>query len=148
MNSAIRRMVAVDVDQVAMVEKQCFAVPWSQMAFEEELNDNPLAYYFVAIVNEMIVGYAGMWLILDEAHVTNVAVLPPYRGRGLGLNLLTTLMDCARANGGSSMTLEVRESNAEAQRLYCRLGFVPRGQRRQYYSDTGEDAIIMWLDGI
>lgn len=141
-------MVVADIDQVVIVERQCFSTPWSRAAFEEEMNDNPLACYLVITVDDVVVGYAGMWIIIDEAHITNVAVLLPYRGKGLGLKLLTALMDAARERGGNSMTLEVRESNTEAQRLYRRLGFVPRGLRRQYYSDTGENAVIMWLDDI
>jgi [ribosomal protein S18]-alanine N-acetyltransferase len=148
MNSAIRRMVAADVDRVFFIEQQCFSVPWSRVAFEEEIDDNPLAYYFVATVDDLVVGYAGMWIIIDEAHVTNVAVLPAYRGFGLGLGLMEALLDCAKMNGGAAMTLEVRESNAVALRLYSQLGFVPRGLRRHYYSDNGENAMIMWLDNI
>jgi len=148
MNSAIRPMIVTDIDPVVAVERVCFSVPWSKAAFEEEMSDNPLACYFVATVDEVVVGYAGMWLILDEAHITNVAVLPPYRGKGLGLKLLNALMDSAKERGGTCMTLEVREANTEALSLYSRLGFVPRGLRPKYYSDTGEDAVIMWLDDI
>lgn len=142
----LRPMRDADIDQVLEVERQSFSVPWSRQAFEMELRDNDLAYYLVAEDVGRVVGYGGMWLVIDEAHVTNIALLPAYRGRRLGEKLLQALMDVAAAAGARRMTLEVRESNIIAQRLYTRLGFVVQGRRRGYYSDMGEDALVMWKD--
>lgn len=144
----IRPMTADDIDAVLKVEQASFTMPWSRAAFTAEVVDNDFAYYLVGEADGTVVGYAGMWIILDEAHVTNVAVLPAYRGQGLGEQLLTALMADAKKRGALSMTLEVRVSNEGAQRLYRRLGFMPRGIRKQYYSDTKEDALIMWKEGL
>lgn len=144
----IRKMLADDIDGVLAVEHKCFTTPWSRAAFEAEEEDNNLAYYLVAETSEGIVGYAGVWIILDEAHITNIAVLPDYRAQGLGEKLLTSLIDYARSRDSVGMTLEVRVSNVVAQHLYEKLGFRSRGIRRNYYSDTKEDALIMWKDDL
>ena len=91
-------------------------------------------------------GYAGMWIILDEGHITNIAVDPTYRRQGIGQGLLDELTKLAVERGAIAMTLEVRVSNAEAQSLYTKLGFVPRGIRKGYYQDNKEDALIMWRE--
>ena len=148
MRTGIRAMDLNDIDMVVAVEEQAFSVPWSRAAFETELDENELAHYLVAEVDGVVVGYCGMWIILDEAHLTNVAVLSEHRGKGIGHSLLTTLMGYAKVRGATCMTLEVRRSNTAAQRLYRRLGFIPRGLRRQYYTDTQEDALIMWRDSL
>ncbi|MBC7325732.1 MAG: ribosomal protein S18-alanine N-acetyltransferase, partial [Moorella sp. (in: Bacteria)] len=106
--------------------------------------NNNFAYYYIAQAGGQVVGYAGMWIILDEAHITNVAVHPHYRGRRLGELLLRVLMQEALHLGADRMTLEVRVSNRPAQRLYERLGFTRAGVRKGYYNDNREDAIIMW----
>ncbi|MCG0240037.1 MAG: ribosomal protein S18-alanine N-acetyltransferase [Firmicutes bacterium] len=139
-------MTLADVDGVVAVERLCFLTPWSRQAFVRELTENPHARYLVARAGGTVVGYAGMWLVLDEAHVTNVAVHPDWRRQGLGERLMRGLMDWARAEGATRMTLEVRVSNQPAQELYRKLGFQPSGIRRGYYTDTGEDALIMWKD--
>jgi ribosomal-protein-alanine N-acetyltransferase len=96
------------------------------------------------MVDDTVVGYAGVWVLVDEAHVTNIAVLPKWRRQGIGEGLLTKLMTVAKAHGADKMTLEVRKSNWGARRLYEKLGFVALGCRRNYYAETREDAIIMW----
>lgn len=144
----IRLMGPEDIDAVVTIEQESFSTPWSRVAFENEVGDNQLAHYLVVDVGGRVVGYAGMWLILDEAHVTNVAVLPDYRCQGVGRQLMTTLLAHAKALGATCMTLEVRVSNAAAQRLYTGMGFVLRGLRRQYYTDTREDALIMWRENL
>lgn len=143
---SIRQMGPEDIDAVVIIEQESFSTPWSRSAFETEMGDNPLARYLVVDMDGQVIGYAGMWLILDEAHVTNVAVLPAYRGQGIGKTLLAALICHAKAQGAVCMTLEVRVSNDGAQRLYSGMGFVPRGLRRQYYTDTREDALIMWRE--
>lgn len=142
---SVRRMNEIDIDGVLAVEEQTFTTPWSRDGFVNEMK-NELSHYLVMIHNGKIIGYAGMWLIVDEAHVTNVAILPEYRGQKLGEQLMVALMNRAKERGALSMTLEVRQSNLVAQGLYGKFGFVSRGVRRNYYTDTQEDALIMWCD--
>lgn len=144
----VRPMHSFDIDAVLAVERASFLTPWSRAAFEAEMDDNELAHYLVIEADGEVIGYAGMWMILDEAHVTNIAIAPGFRSKGLGTVLVTALIDSAIQLGATCMTLEVRASNLDAQRLYRRLGFEPRGLRPGYYSDTGEDALIMWRDNL
>lgn len=143
---SIRLMQPTDIDAVLAVEEASFRTPWSRVAFEAEIGDNDLAHYLVLEYGGAVVGYGGMWLILDEAHVTNIAVAPEFRRCGLGTRLVTAMIGLARSLGAVRMTLEVRASNYEAQKLYRRLGFVSHGRRPGYYTDTREDALIMWRD--
>ncbi|OAT79958.1 ribosomal protein S18-alanine N-acetyltransferase [Desulfotomaculum copahuensis] len=146
MKIVIGEMRPEHLAQVAAIEKESFTTPWSREAFDYELTQNDFAIYLVALNGEQVAGYAGLWLILDEAHVTNVAVHAAFRGRGLGMMLMLELMRRAALAGAARMTLEVRASNHTARRLYERLGFKERGRRRGYYTDTNEDALIMWHD--
>lgn len=139
----IRRMTFLDIDGVWAVESKVFNNPWSRSAFVDEITDNDLAHYLVLEDQGMIAGYAGMWIVVDEAHVTNIALLPDYRSQGLGEKLVRELMKTARERYAVMMTLEVRPSNTVAQSLYSKLGFLPQGIRRAYYSDNQEDALIM-----
>lgn len=142
----IEEMQEKHLDQIVAIEKTSFPTPWNRHHLNSELYDNDFAHYYVAVVGEMVAGYAGMWVILDEAHITNIAVHPDYRGLKLGRALLTELERRAPGYGVERMTLEVRPSNREAQSLYRRAGFAPVGLRKGYYTDTREDAIIMWKD--
>lgn len=146
LEATVRPMFVSDVDQVLMVETRSFATPWSRSAFYGELLENPRARYLVALDGRRVIGYIGLWLILDEAHVTNVAVHPDYRGRGIGRTLMTQAQRVATANGARRMTLEVRKSNNVAKNLYESLGYYSVGIRPGYYRDNNEDAIIMWKD--
>lgn len=141
----IRRMNFLDIDGVLKVEQQSFLTPWSREGFVNEMS-NELSYYLVLVEDGNIIGYAGMWLIVDEAHVTNVAILPRYRGKKLGEKIMAALLEHAKGRGAVRMTLEVRASNRVAQGLYSKFGFTPQGRRRNYYTDTKEDAIIMWCE--
>lgn len=141
-------MTIGDLEEVLEVERASFPSPWSRQAFVRELTDNLYAHYIVARVGGRVVGYAGMWLVMGEAHVTNIAVRPEARGRGYGERLLRRLMEMAHAGEANRMTLEVRKSNVVAQNLYAKLGFTPQGIRKRYYTDSNEDAIIMWNDDI
>ncbi len=143
----IRRMLHEDVPRVAELERMCFRTPWSANALAGEL-DNAVATYIVALIDGVIVGYAGMWVLFDEAHMNNIAVAPEYRGRGIGRSMILRLMRIALKKGAERMTLEVRESNHSAQRLYAALGFAYAGIRKGYYTDTGENALILWNDCI
>ena len=142
----IRTMTSLDVDGVMTVEHDSFLTPWSRSSFEEELAENRLARYIVATENGVVVGYAGTWLVINEAHVTNVAVSSQRRQNGIGRLLMESLMELARENGMESMTLEVRVSNEAARNLYRQLGFVEAGIRKNYYSETKEDALILWRE--
>ncbi len=135
---------AVHVDDIIIVENLCFTIPWSRDSIHEEISENDLAIYLVAMVGGQIVGYAGMWHICDEGHITNIAVHPEFRKEGIGGALLAELIDRGRKAGIVAMTLEVRKSNIAARALYTKFGFRDRGLRKAYYADNNEDAIVMW----
>ena len=137
-------MAIEDIDDILLIEHESFSVPWSREAFESELLKNALSVYLVAEIKNEIIGYGGMWLILDEAHITNVAVRLSSRGNGVGERLVEFLIDKASKSGARSMTLEVREGNVAARRLYEKMGFFVEGIRPGYYQDNKEDALIMW----
>ena len=141
---AIRPMKDSDIDAVLEVERFAFVTPWSRSAFEQELNDNQLARYFVVENNDTVIGYAGMWLVIGEAHITNIAVQADYRRLGVGRLLMLHLINYACGLGIGSMTLEVRVSNDAARKLYASLGFQEKGLRKNYYSETHEDALVLW----
>ncbi|MGG1680106.1 ribosomal protein S18-alanine N-acetyltransferase [Neobacillus sp. NRS-1170] len=141
-----RYMREEDIDQVLVVEQASFTVPWSREAFYNELHNNKFAVYIVLEEDNKIIGYCGTWIVIDEAHVTNVAILPEFRGRNLGETMLRKLMSVSREMGAKSMTLEVRVTNHVAQSLYRKLGFQNGGIRKNYYSDNQEDALVMWVN--
>lgn len=124
-----------------------FATAWSINSFNNELN-NKFARYVVAKYNNKIIGYGGMWIIIDEAHITNIAVHPEFRRTGAGAFILENLVNICKSEAVISMTLEVRESNIAARNLYGKFGFVSEGLRKNYYADNKEDAIIMWKHNI
>jgi len=140
----IRRGVAADVDEIEQLERQCFAVPWSKESLLYDVAENRLAVYFVAQWKEHIIGYAGVWCIVDEGHITNVAVSPKHRRKQVGTALMETLIRETEKEGITCHTLEVRAGNEAALRLYRKLGFEALGVRKGYYEDNGEDAVIMW----
>ena len=134
---------AENVDAVYEIEKSSFAIPWSHEAFVREATENQCARYTVLLEDGVPVAYAGVWFVLDEGHITNVAVAERCRGKGYGEMTLKALIQLAADSGMSFMTLEVRRSNAVAQNLYHKLGFVDVGYRKRYYEDNHEDALIM-----
>jgi ribosomal-protein-alanine N-acetyltransferase len=144
----VRDMYMADLDAVMGIEAHSFPTPWSRNAFQTELLENTFATYLVVEFHGKVVTYGGMWIILDEAHVTNIAVHPDYRGHHLGESIMMGLIARAKLLGVIRMTLEVRRGNLVAQNLYNKLGFVQLGVRRGYYTDTHEDAFIMWKDPI
>ncbi len=139
-------MSVSDLLDVQIIEHQSFTTPWSFQAFLSELVDNDNACYVIAKIERRLVGYIGMWIILDEGHITNVAVDPGYRNRGIGRLLLESMAVTAYQRGVRKMTLEVRVSNKVAQTLYTSLGYRFCGVRPGYYRDNNEDALIMWKD--
>lgn len=152
-----------DLPQIMPIEQVAFPAPWPATAYRYELTRNDLSVYLVMrprsplVVAEHpnarhllrrhgavpVVGYGGFWNIVDEAHVSTLAIHPDWRGRGLGEMMLTSLIDAAILRGASEVTLEVRVSNVMAQRLYRKIGFVEVGRRKRYYRDNDEDALIM-----
>ncbi len=132
-----------DVSAVHEIERLSFATPWPAYAFEQELKGNRLARYVVARAGERVVGFAGLWLMVDEAHITTFGVHPDWRRQGIGRQLLLNVAELSVAIGARRMTLEVRVSNAAAQALYRSFGFEIVGRRPHYYTDDGEDALVM-----
>ena len=140
---AIAAMRVEDIPAVHAVERVSFPVPWPAYAFRQELETNRLARYLVARLDGEVVAYGGIWMMVDEAHVTTFAVVPEHRRSGVGSRLLLALLDLAVELTATVATLEVRISNTDARRLYERFGFRPVGVRPHYYSDNSEDALIM-----
>ncbi|MGI6633833.1 MAG: ribosomal protein S18-alanine N-acetyltransferase [Christensenellales bacterium] len=138
----VRRMTLQDVDQVAAIERATFATPWSRASFESEMTTNMVARYLVAEQDNVILGFGGMHIILDEGHITNIAVRAQDRGRGIGKLLLQSMMQYASNLGAAYLTLEVRQSNAAAIALYTSHGFIAVNRRKDYY-ENGEDALLM-----
>ncbi|QXM05208.1 ribosomal protein S18-alanine N-acetyltransferase [Crassaminicella indica] len=140
----VRSMTLEDVDDVFEIEKSSFPIPWSVEAFTAEIEHNEKARYVVLEKEEKVIGYGGFWKILDEGHITNIAVHPSVRGKGYGNLIVEGLLKIAKREEIKEMTLEVRVSNKVAQRLYEKYGFKACGIRPKYYQDNGEDAVIMW----
>ena len=139
----IRPMTTADLAAVQLIERASFTTPWPPQAYRQELETNRLAHYLVAVLDGEIVAYGGIWLMVDEAHVTTFAVHPDYRRRRIGERLLLALLDLAVDRHAREATLEVRLSNLPARRLYEKYGFRPVGIRPRYYTDNQEDALIM-----
>lgn len=192
MRFAIEPMRVEHIPAVSAIERVSFTQPWPAQAYRKEIQQNRMAYYYVAkrtdapafTLEELglteqpraaepslverfarlfrspaeqpqpgseeelrhIVGYAGLWLMVEEAHITTIAVHPRYRGRGIGELLLIRMIDTAREIGARWLTLEVRKSNHVAQALYHKYTFKEMGVRRRYYTDDGEDALVMWTE--
>jgi ribosomal-protein-alanine N-acetyltransferase len=146
MDIQLAHMKNIHLDQVATIENSSFPTPWSRSAFAQELANNDFAYYIVALMDNQVAGYAGMWIILDEGHITTIAVHPNHLRQGIGTILLNALLREAKNRDCVKMTLEVRPFNRSALDLYEKNGFMSYGVRPGYYSDTGEDAVIMWMD--
>lgn len=141
----LRPLQLEDIEAVLAIEAQSFPSVTSETVYRHELTDNTLASYQALTVGEtkQLIGYAGFWLMADEAHVSIIAVDPAWRGKRLGELLLLNLLHLACEQQAILATLEVRRSNVVAQKLYEKYGFEQVGQRRRYYRDTGEDALLM-----
>ena len=138
-------MTAADVDAVHEIETACFKTPWSKDSFLHEVTENQCARYVVVREDGRAIAYAGVWFIIDEGHITNIAVHPDRRGLGYGEMVTKAMIQLAADSGMNVMTLEVRRSNEIAQKLYHKLGFIDVGYRKKYYENT-EDALIMFLE--
>ncbi|MGQ0849251.1 MAG: ribosomal protein S18-alanine N-acetyltransferase [Actinomycetota bacterium] len=141
----IRPMEPTDVETCLRIERATYPTPWTEGIFREELIA-PGRIYLVAEVDGDVTGYAGLLLIIPEAHVTSVTVDPDRRGNRIGTRLMVSLVGEALNAGAMSLTLEVRVSNKAAQALYQRFGMAPVGVRKRYYQD--EDALVMWVHDI
>jgi len=143
---SIAGMSIEDIPGVLVVENASFPTPWSESAFRYELQENPYASLFVAKTRDglEIIAFACAWIVDQEMKVNNIAVRPDFRSRGVGTRFLKFLLDYAASQGCREVTLEVRPSNEIALHLYHQAGFAPVGRRKQYYTDTHEDAIVMW----
>jgi [ribosomal protein S18]-alanine N-acetyltransferase len=132
---------------VVAIEKASQSAPWSEHSFRNEV-DHKDGLFLVALLEGKVVGFAGAWVLVDEAHVTNVAVDPERRRAGIGRRLVSALLEGCREKGATCATLEVRAGNAPAIALYGSFGFVRAGVRKRYYPDNREDAVVMWLHGL
>ena len=139
----MQAMTLADLPAVHAIERASFSVPWPDDAYRNELLTNRLASYVVARAGDETVGFGGLWVMVDEAHITTFAVDPRWRRRGVGEWMLLALLDRAVERHAREATLEVRLSNMPARRLYEKYGFRPVGLRPRYYSDDNEDALIM-----
>lgn len=140
----VRTARPTDLAALVSIERRCFAIPWSEESLANELSGSDRSIILAAVTTEdRVVGYVGCWFVYDEGQINNIAVDPDWRCRGIGSLLLDALFTLGRQTGIRSYTLEVRTSNEAALILYRRFGFVAQGLRRAYYTDNGEDAIIM-----
>jgi ribosomal-protein-alanine N-acetyltransferase len=130
------------LDDILEIEVEAYPEPWSRGMFLDEIN-NDRSYFFCAFLGDVLIGYCGFWLVLDEAHITSIVVRKEFRGQGFGRKLVTFLLDKATELGVKTATLEVRVSNLAARNLYLLFGFSPVGIRKGYYPKTNEDAIVM-----
>ena len=144
----VEPMSLEDIAAVQEIEREIFLTPWPRNAYRREIAQNRMASYIVIRDGDELVGYAGLWKMHDEAHVTTVGVRKRDQGRGFGLALMLGLIDRAFALQARWVTLEVRASNYGAMALYEKLGFKVIGRRRGYYTDDGEDAVVMWSDSL
>lgn len=133
---------------VERIERQVYPRPWSSSLFLSELAMRSSRAYFVARVGRIVVGYAGIMLSGDDAHVTTIAVDPGWQRHAIGTRLMLALAREAVGRGARNLTLEVRAANAGAQAMYRRFGFAPVGTRRNYYAETNEDALVMWVHDV
>jgi len=144
----LRLMSQEDVPQVTEIDREAFPTLWPPANYQRELK-NGLAHYIVACdaeAGQYIIGFAGLWMLVDEAHITNIAVREKHRRQGIGETLLIAIVELAIELGANLITLEVRASNSEAQKLYAKYGFVRVGLRRGYYTDNREDAVLMSIE--
>lgn len=148
----VRAMQPEDIPVVMEIDRDSFPNPWPENTYRYELRENPASHLLVIQPREVpsVVGVAGFWLVVDEAHISTLAVHPAWRGRGIGKILLVALLRQAASIGAESAMLEVRAGNAAARALYAEFGFRMVGRRKGYYKNNGEDAVLMtaeWING-
>ena len=136
------------VREVLSIERRVYPRPWSAALFFSEISQRKTRHYVVAILHKDVAGYGGLMVHEDEGHITTIAVAPELQHEGIGTRLMLDLMEAARERDARTVALEVRVANWPAQRLYSWFGFRPVGVRKNYYAETGEDALVMWVDDI
>ena len=144
----IRAATEADLPAVLTIEEEAFSLPWTRAMFLSELSQPRLSIFLVGELRSRLVGYVAAWVVLDELHISNLAVHRDYRGQRLGQTLLGAILDAGIARGVILASLEVRPSNTAARQMYGKFGFLEVALRRGYYSDTGEDAIVMIRAGL
>jgi ribosomal-protein-alanine N-acetyltransferase len=135
------------IDEILVIESSTHSAPWSRKSFENEL-EHKYGVFLIALIEGKVIGYGGTWVLVDEAHVTNVVVSPEFRGQGIGRKLMNEMLVKAREKGAVCATLELRKSNEVALKLYESMGFIQATVRKAYYPDNQEDAIVMMLDDL
>ena len=148
MNVVIRKMTVEDVAAVVDLDRISCSLPWPERSFRFELTDNPASRCWVAELDGKVVAMIVVWLIVDEAHVANIATHPHYRRQGIGKRLLAHALRSIMQDGARGSFLEVRESNLAAQEMYRKFGYEVTGRRRHYYRDNDEDALLMSLEDL
>ena len=138
----IQRMTRQHLDGVLKIENECFSHPWTRENLENELN-NPTSVFYAALENDEVIGYIGMSTVIDEGYIFNVAVTGNQRKKGIGSALISEIVTYCKKNGFMFVTLEVRQSNQKAISLYSHFGFIKVGERKSYYRDPEENAILM-----
>jgi len=141
----IQEMTENDIDTVLELDLKCFSAPWNREIYEKEVTENDFAHYFIIKTDEKVIGYVGLWIVLEDAQVTNIAIAPEYRGYGIGEQLFGFALQYLLKQGAKQLSLEVRKSNEIAQNLYKKFGLKKGGVRKNYYPDNGEDAFVMWV---
>jgi ribosomal-protein-alanine N-acetyltransferase len=145
MSFTIERTLSLrDLDEIVEIEQASFSNPWTRDMYVRELQNPDVSFLYVLRLDGHIAGFCSFWLVLDEVHINNLAVLREYQGQGLGTALLQHVLEAGAGRGAERATLEVRRSNAQARRLYERLGFRVAATRPNYYINPPEDALILW----
>ncbi len=140
----VEKMARRHIEAVRAIDRLCYSAPWSAATWRNELSEST-RHHVVAAAGDLIVGHAGLLFVLEEVHVTTVAVHPDHQGTGIATRLVSDLLAVAIGAGSESATLEVRATARRTQRLYARFGFQPAGMRRRYYTNPVDDALVMWL---
>lgn len=148
MSCVIRKMTLDDLEQVVAIDQAAFSLPWPPRSFRFELTDNPASRCWVADFDGRVAGIMVAWFIVDEIHIATFATHPDFRQQGIGKKLLWHTLESARTEGAVASFLEARENNVIALEMYRKFGFIETGRRKKYYSDNGEDAILMTLNGL
>lgn len=141
-----RLMTNDDLNRVMEIERNAFSHPWDRSIFQLELNENKFAHYLVFEYKGKIIGFCGLWIVMDDAQITNIAIHSDYRGRGFGELLLESTFAYLKTFKVKRVSLEVRVTNTVAKNLYRKMGFQEGGIRKNYYVDNGEDALVMWVN--
>lgn len=144
MEIKIRKMDLSHLAEVMKIEEESFPDPWSRRSFKREISENSYASYLIAVLDQLVIGYIGAWIITDELHITNLAIAKPYRQSGVAQTLIDSLLNFSLEEDCQRATLEVRVSNFAAIKLYKNKGFIAVGIRPKYYANDNEDALIMW----